>query len=137
MPLSDEEPLIQNTKMKNVLEAIRSIPTLLAVLPTILSIIGQARAVFGSDKMQDFLQALRALLHSFSDGDNAPPPRFWIDRYRRPVHPSTRRERRQRNRERRFNDFRNRMRLFGRLPESEVQHLCVKYHIQPYTEEIT
>jgi len=120
--------------MKKLFEFISNIPMLLAALPTLLSIVNQAKERFGSKQMQAFIRALRDLVASFIDSDNATPPTPGVGGGSMPVNP-IRREQRQQNRKQRLNDFRNRTRLFTKLPNSEVQELCQKHHI-PY-EEIT
>ena len=110
--------------MRSIIETIRNIPAALALLPWLLGIICQVKSVFGSDKMKTFIQALKELVGSFieSDGIPTPPP---VDNTRPPVNPKQ-------EQERRFGRFMNRIRLFRRVPESDVQRMCEEYGI---TEE--
>ena len=106
--------------MKKIREFISSIPALLALLPKVMALIGKARELYGSDKMQGFLQAVNNLM----SGDNAAPPDRTVDgNSTTPVNPK-------REQERRFRLFQNRTRLFRRVPEADLPEMCAKYNIE-------
>jgi len=117
--------------MRKLFEFISNIWTLLALLPGIFAIVDKAKALFGSDKMQEFLQAVRNLL----DSGDASPATPTVDREREI--PSLQKMRQRQEQRRRFGGFMNRTRLFGRMPQSEVGELCTKYNIKPYMEDTT
>ena len=105
--------------MKKIFEFIRSIPALLALLPRVMELIGKARELYGSDKMQSFLQSVNDLMR----GDNAAPPDRTVDGNSTvPVNPKE-------EQTRRFRLFQNRTRLFRRVPEADLPHMCALYKI--------
>ena len=106
--------------MRNIFQIISNIPALLALLPRVMALIGKARELYGSDKMQGFLQAVNDLM----SGDNAAPPDRTIDGNSTvPVNPKE-------EQTRRFRLFQNRTRLFRRVPEADLPHMCALYKIE-------
>jgi len=106
--------------MKKIFQFITSIPALLALLPMVMELITRARELYGSDKMQGFLQAVNNLM----SGDNAAPPDRTVDgNSTTPVNPK-------REQERRFRLFQNRTRLFRCVPEADLPEMCAKYNIE-------
>jgi uncharacterized membrane protein len=112
--------------MKNWTEFIRNVPALLVLIPQLLAIVGKIREAFGSDKVQEAIQAIAELFNS--NGIALPAPTT-DSTGSVPANPKQ-------ERRRRFAWFRNRTRAMGCASSEETRAICNAHNIQFLEETV-
>jgi len=113
---------LPTTNMTETIAIIRSLMTIIAAMPSTLAMLGKLRAAFGNDNVQEAIKALGEFIDKIS-----PPAPTADSTGSIPANPK-------REQQRRFFRFMNRTRLAGQIGEGEVQVICERNFITPYTE---
>ena len=110
--------------MKNAITIIRSIPTLLVLLPRLLVLVSKIRELADSDQAK---AVIKAVSDFFDRCDDLPSDSKTITQHRR--------DQREDRRKRFVPRVITRLTLAGRLSDKNVTELCTENYIQPYTEK--
>jgi hypothetical protein len=108
--------------MKTIIKIIQFVQMALAAFPAALALINKIRAAFGSDKVQEAIQAFNEFLDRVAPSVPTADSTDYI-----PAEPEG-------EQRRRFFRFMNRTQMAGRISDREVGIICERNLIPSYTE---